>query len=73
MLDEGTLSWNARYERELDVIARRHSPVCTEIMMKGYRCMKKSGGVKSQCQHILDELSQCRYPDSVSVQRKPTL
>lgn len=27
MLDEGTLSWNARYERELDVIARRHSPV----------------------------------------------
>ncbi|CAN0301289.1 unnamed protein product [Laminaria digitata] len=40
MLDEGTLSWNARYELELDVIKRRHSPVCTEIMMKGYRCMK---------------------------------
>ena len=31
MLDEGTLSWNARYELELDVIARRHSPVSRDF------------------------------------------
>lgn len=31
MLDEGTLSWNARYELELDVIKRRHSPVSLSL------------------------------------------
>ncbi|CAM9469484.1 unnamed protein product [Ectocarpus sp. 6 AP-2014] len=67
-------AWNRQYDRQHEANKRRHSPVCTEATMRGYRCLKRSNGVRSQCQELLNAVYQCRSPEmqQSTLERKPT-
>ncbi|CAM9319765.1 unnamed protein product, partial [Ectocarpus sp. 4 AP-2014] len=72
--DSDMQAWNRQYDRQHEANKRRHSPVCTEATMRGYRCLKRSNGVRSQCQELLNAVYQCRSPEmqQSTLERKPT-